>query len=182
MNSKLSLMTACLLAAQVHAKETPHNIIYMIGDGMGPAYTSAYRYFTNNPDTAQIETTVFDSILVGMARTYPDDDTYVTDSAAGATALSSGIKTYNGAVAVDVNKKPVNTMLEMAKAQGITTALIATSQINHATPASFAAHNEFRKNYKQIADDYLDNTIRGKPPVDLMLGGGYVILCGRIAT
>lgn len=63
-------------------------------------------------------------------------------------------------------------MLEIAKEQGMTTALVATSQINHATPASFAAHNESRRNYDDIANDYIDNKIAGKLPVDLMLGGG----------
>ncbi|WP_029842505.1 alkaline phosphatase [Vibrio parahaemolyticus] len=172
MTIRYSLLAASLLAGLVHANEAPKNIIYMIGDGMGPAYTTAYRYYQDNPETKQIEPTVFDSILVGMAHTYPDDDTYVTDSAAGATALSSGIKSYNGAVAVDTHKKPVKTMLEVAKEQGMTTALVATSQINHATPASFAAHNESRRNYDQIADDYLDNKVNGKLPVDLLLGGG----------
>ncbi len=172
MTIRYSLLAASLLAGFVHANEAPKNIIYMIGDGMGPAYTTAYRYYQDSPETKQIEPTVFDSILVGMAHTYPDDDTYVTDSAAGATALSSGIKSYNGAVAVDTHKKPVKTMLEVAKEQGITTALVATSQINHATPASFAAHNESRRNYDQIADDYLDNKVNGKLPVDLLLGGG----------
>ncbi|TMP76687.1 alkaline phosphatase, partial [Pseudoalteromonas phenolica] len=93
------------------------------------------------------------TMLKGMAHTYPDDHTYVTDSAAGATALSSGHKSYNGAIAVDTAKKPVKTMLEIAKEQGMTTALVATSQINHATPASFAAHNESRRNYDDIAND-----------------------------
>ncbi|EXJ27492.1 alkaline phosphatase [Vibrio parahaemolyticus] len=172
MTIRYSLLAASLLAGFVHANEAPKNIIYMIGDGMGPAYTTAYRYYQDNPETKQIEPTVFDTILVGMAHTYPDDDTYVTDSAAGATALSSGIKSYNGAVAVDTHKKPVKTMLEVAKEQGMTTALVATSQINHATPASFAAHNESRRNYDQIADDYLDNKVNGKLPVDLLLGGG----------
>ena len=49
---------------------------------------------------------------------------------------------------------------------------MATLQINHATPASFAAHNESRRNYDDIANDYIDNKIAGKLPVDLMLGGG----------
>jgi len=144
----------------------------MIGDGMGPAYTTAYRYFKDDPNTKVVDPTVFDTILRGMAHTYPDDHTYVTDSAAGATALSSGRKSYNGAIAVDTDKKPVKTMLEIAKERGMTTALVATSQINHATPASFAAHNESRRNYDEIANDYIDNKIAGKLPVDLMLGGG----------
>lgn len=144
----------------------------MIGDGMGPAYTTAYRYFKDDPTTKSVEQTVFDTMLTGMARTYPDDHTVVTDSAASATALSSGHKSYNGAIAVDTDKKPLKTMLEIAKQRGMTTALLATSQINHATPASFAAHNESRNNYDEIANDYIDNKIAGKLPVDLMLGGG----------
>ncbi|MCK8134275.1 alkaline phosphatase [Pseudoalteromonas sp. 2CM28B] len=165
-------LLALLCTTGAFAQTAPKNVIYMIGDGMGPAFTTAYRYYKDDPTTKEIETTVFDTMLKGMAHTYPDDHTYVTDSAAGATALSSGHKSYNGAIAVDTTKKPVKTMLEIAKEQGMTTALVATSQINHATPASFAAHNESRRNYDDIANDYIDNKIAGKLPVDLMLGGG----------
>ncbi|MCF6434411.1 alkaline phosphatase [Pseudoalteromonas sp. MMG022] len=166
------LATSIVLSTNAFAASMPKNIIYMIGDGMGPTYTTAYRYYMDDKKTKEVEPTVFDSILVGMAHTYPDDDTVVTDSAAGATALSTGTKSYNGAIAVNTEKKPLKTMLELAKSQGMTTALVATSQINHATPASFAAHNESRRNYDDIANDYIDNKISGKLPVDLMLGGG----------
>ncbi|MEM5480604.1 alkaline phosphatase [Pseudoalteromonas fuliginea] len=172
MKKQISLLALLCATSGVYAESTPKNVIYMIGDGMGPAYTTAYRYFKDDPATKEIEGTVFDTILKGMAHTYPDDHTYVTDSAAGATALSSGHKSYNGAIAVDTDKKSVKTMLEIAKERGMTTALVATSQINHATPASFAAHNESRNNYDDIANDYIDNKIVGKLPVDLMLGGG----------
>ncbi|MBQ4835188.1 MULTISPECIES: alkaline phosphatase [Pseudoalteromonas] len=173
MSRKISAVAAAislLASSQIYA--APKNIIYMIGDGMGPAYTTAYRYYKDDKTTKTVEPTVFDSILVGMAHTYPDDNTVVTDSAAGATALSTAIKSYNGAIAVDTKKKPLKTMLQMAKENGKTTALVATSQINHATPASFAAHNESRRNYDEIADDYVDVKVAGKLPVDLMLGGG----------
>lgn len=49
----------------------PKNIIMVIGDGMGPAYTTAYRYFNDDPTTQVIEETVFDRHLVGMSSTYP---------------------------------------------------------------------------------------------------------------
>ncbi|MFC0119621.1 alkaline phosphatase [Pseudoalteromonas xiamenensis] len=170
MKIKTTLCTALLLPFVTIA--APKNIIYMIGDGMGPAYTTAYRYYMDNPETKVVDPTVFDSMLKGMAHTYPDDHTYVTDSAAGATALATGTKSYNGAIAVDTQKHDLTTMLEIAKHLGKTTALVATSQINHATPASFAAHNESRRNYDEIANDYIDNKIDGKLAVDLMLGGG----------
>ena len=159
-------------SATTPANALPNNIIYLIGDGMGPAYTTAYRYFSDDPATEGVEATIFDQLLVGMASTYPDDDTYVTDSAAAATALATGHKSYNGAVAVDHKHNKLGTLLEKAKRQGMATAVVVTSQINHATPASFLAHNKNRRNYEQIADNYLSNLIAGKPVADLLFGGG----------
>jgi alkaline phosphatase len=150
----------------------PKNIILMIGDGMGISHTTAYRYYSDLPSTINVETTIFDQILVGTARNYPDDSTYITDSAAGATALATGHKTYNGAIGINRNKDELETVLERAKKVGKKTALLSTSQINHATPASFAAHNISRQNYNEIADEYLDSHINGRPKVDLLLGGG----------
>jgi alkaline phosphatase len=148
----------------------PKNIIMIVGDGMGPAYTTAYRYFHDNPETNVIEETVFDRLLVGMASTYPARVSgYVTDSAAAATALATGVKSYNGAIGVDVDKKPVETVLEWAKRQGKKTGVVVTSQVNHATPASYLAHNESRRNYNAIADSYIDEGIKA----DVILGGGW---------
>ncbi len=148
----------------------PKNIIMIVGDGMGPAYTSAYRYFRDNPNTDTIEQTVFDRHLVGSSSTYPARVSgFVTDSAAGATALATGNKSYNGAIGVDVNKKPVESVLVWAKKQGKKTGMVVTSQINHATPASYLAHNESRHNYDEIADNYL----AAHENIDVLLGGGW---------
>lgn len=150
-----------------NAPNVPKNIVIMIGDGMGPAYTSAYRYYKDNPDTQEIEQTVFDRLLVGTSSTYPARVSgYVTDSAASATALATGTKTYNGAISVDTNKQPIATIMEKAKALGLSTGVAVTSQINHATPAAFLSHNESRRNYDELAHSYL------KTDTDVMLGGG----------
>jgi alkaline phosphatase len=169
--STLLLSAVCMTAL---AQQKPKNIIMVVGDGMGPAYTSAYRYFHDDRATPAVEETVFDRLLVGMASTSPARTSgYVTDSAAGATALSTGVKSYNGAVAVDTNKEPLLTVLEWAKQQGLKTGIAVTSQINHATPAGFSAHNESRYNYNEIADSYFDQKIAGKFTLDVMLGGGW---------
>lgn len=153
--------------------EKVKNVIVLIGDGMGPSYTTAYRYMKDNPSTQQMEETVFDQYLTGMAKTYSNDkDENVTDSAAAATAMAAGIKTYNGAISVDKNEQPVETVLEAAKKNGKSTGLVSTSQITHATPGAFGAHNESRDNYDEIADDYYDEMIDGKHKIDVMLGGG----------
>jgi alkaline phosphatase len=149
---------------------SPKNIIMVIADGMGPAYTTSYRYFNDDPTTDIVEETVFDRLLVGSASTYPASVSgVVTDSAAGATALATGYKTYNGAIALDVNKNSVETVLEFARKQGKKTGIVVTSQINHATPAGYLTHNESRNNYNAIADSYIDNGIKA----DVYFGGGW---------
>lgn len=166
------LLSLSLLLAPAVALAAPKNIIYMIGDGMGPAYLAGYRYFSDDKATAEVENTIFDELWLGMASTYPDDDTYVTDSAAGATALATGFKSYNGAISVNRQHIPIGTMMQLAKKQGKANGIVASSQVNHATPASFLAHNKSRRNYNEIADMYLDYRIEGKTVADVILGGG----------
>ena len=85
--------------------KNPKNVIFMVGDGMGPAYNSAYRYYADNPNTKELDQTAFDKYLKGTNRTNPNDPKEnVTDSAAGGTAFATGYKTYNGAISVDNNK------------------------------------------------------------------------------
>ncbi|MBF7074824.1 alkaline phosphatase [Glaciecola sp. MH2013] len=152
----------------------PKNIIMVVADGMGPAYTTAYRLYKDLPETPMIEPTVLDEFLVGTARTYPAPVSgYVTDSAASATALAAGVKTYNGAIGLDVNKQPVESVLHRAKRLGKKTGVAVTSQIVHATPASYIAHNESRRNYDAIADSFLDDRLGDAMVADVMLGGGW---------
>ncbi|MFS0766235.1 alkaline phosphatase [Peribacillus phoenicis] len=166
-------------ADRVSAKGNPNkepeikNVIFLIGDGMGVSYTSAYRYLKDNPGTKAAERTEFDKYLVGQQMTYPEDSAQnITDSASAATAMSAGVKTYNAAIAVDNDKSEVKTVLEAAKEKGKATGLVATSEITHATPASFGAHDENRKNMNSIADDYYNELIKGKHKIDVLLGGG----------
>jgi alkaline phosphatase len=111
---------------------------------------------------------------VGQQTTYPNDlEHNVTDSAASATAMSTGVKTYNGAIAVDKNQSKLKTVIETAKEKGKATGLVATAQITHSTPASYGAHNINRKNMRAIADDYYDDLVKGKHKIDVLLGGGF---------
>lgn len=149
------------------------NVIFLIGDGMGVSYTSAHRYLKDDPTTPVADRTEFDKYLVGQQMTYPEDHAQnVTDSASAATAMSAGVKTYNAAIAVDNDKSEVKTVLEAAKEQGKATGLVATSEITHATPASFGAHDENRKNMNAIADDYYNELVNGEHKIDVLLGGG----------
>jgi len=135
------------------------NIILMVGDGMGLTQISAGTYAYGN--TSNFERLRY----VGIQKPYASNK-LITDSAAGATAFSCGVKTYNGAIGVDADTMAVKTILEEAEEMGKSTGLIATSSITHATPASFIAHNKYRKNYEAIAADFLDTE------VDFFVGGG----------
>ena len=140
--------------------DQPKNIILMIGDGMGVA--QVYAGLTANGGRLFLDNFKH----VGFSKTYSSDN-YITDSAAGGTALSSGVKTYNGAIGVDPEKKPVKTILEKAEDKGLATGLVSTSSITHATPASFIAHQANRNQYEDIAADFL------KTDIDVFIGGGY---------
>nr|WP_263313139.1 alkaline phosphatase [Mammaliicoccus sp. Marseille-Q6498] len=151
----------------------PKNVIFMVGDGMGPAYNSAYRHFADNPDTKEIEETAFDQYLKGQQKTDPKDSKEnVTDSAAAATAFSTGQKTFNGAISVDNNKQKLKSVLEQAKENGKSTGLVATSELTDATPASYASHVDDRDKKDEIAQQFYSQMINGQHSVDVLLGGG----------
>jgi alkaline phosphatase len=95
-----------------------------------------------------------------------NDEEKITDSAASATAYSAGIRTYNGAIGVDSDRKAVPTVLEVAQRQGLATGLVATSSITHATPAAFASHVPDRNMEWEIARQLAGSG------VDVMLAGG----------
>lgn len=139
--------------------QKPKNIILMIGDGMGTA--QIFAAYTANGGRLNITNMPYSGFI-----TTQSSDNYITDSAAGGTAFSAGEKTYNGAIAVDVNNQPLTTILEYAEQNGLSTGLVSSSAITHATPASFIAHNESRNNYEDIASDFL------KTDIDIFIGGG----------
>lgn len=144
----------------------PVNIILMIGDGMG--ITQVYSGFTVNHGHLNL----FQCNHIGFSKTYSSSD-YITDSAAGATAFSTGSKTYNGAIGLNKDSLPVRTILEYAEEKGLSTGLVSTSAITHATPASFIAHQVSRDNYEGIAADFL------KTDIDVFIGGGSDHFCIR---
>lgn len=110
--------------------------------------------------------TVFERFInIGFHKSHASDN-LITDSAAGATAFASGVKTYNGAIGVNARKEPVPTLLEMAEKKGMATGMVVTSSITHATPAAFIAHVEGREDDEGIALGFLDT------PIDLFIGGG----------
>ncbi|HEJ7931389.1 alkaline phosphatase [Serratia marcescens] len=178
--------TAALKASL--SDKTVKNVILLIGDGMGDSEITAARNYAEGaggyfkgidalPLTGQYTHYSLDK------KTHKPD--YVTDSAASATAWATGVKTYNGALGVDVNGKDQPTLLEIAKAAGKATGNVSTAELQDATPAALVSHVTSRKCYgpeetsEKCAANALENGGRGsiteqllKTRADVTLGGG----------
>ena len=153
-----------LLAANEKQEiKKPKNIILLIGDGMGLSEVSASYFFKDSKPNFDRFTTI------GLIKTSAAD-ALVCDSAASATAFATGVATYNGAIAVDMQKNPVPTIIEKIIPMNISTGIISTSSIMHATPASFYAHADSRKSYQDIAA-FLPTS-----KIDFIAGGGTKFL------
>ena len=124
--------------------DTPTNIIFLIGDGMGLSAVSSSFYFNDGPS----EFMKFKHI--GLSRTSSASHK-VTDSAASGTAMAAGQKTDNGAIGVDTLKLPIPNITELLSPLGWSTGVVATSTITHATPASFYGHVEKRSQEDSLA-------------------------------
>lgn len=142
------------------------NLIFMVSDGMGPAslsMTRSFRQFRGKFPTFSVwistdisdglpidDTLVLDQHFIGSSRTR-STSSLVTDSAAGATAFSCGLKSYNGAISMLPDHTPCGTVLEAAKKAGYMTGLVVTTDITDATPACFSAHVNIRLEEDLIA-------------------------------
>ncbi|MBT2501130.1 alkaline phosphatase [Curtobacterium sp. ISL-83] len=129
------------------------NVILLIGDGMGDSEITVARNYQYGaagrlpgldalPLTGSY--TTYSVVKDGADKGKPD---YVTDSAASGSAWATGTKTYDGAISVDVDGKPQQTLLELAKANGLRTGDVSTAEIQDATPAVQVAHVGSRSCY-----------------------------------
>jgi len=141
----------------------PKNVIIMIADGGGFNHYKSADYYNCGCSLCQ----PYEQFPVCLAMsTYPYGGSYnprrtwrkfdyvdkgATDSAAAATAMATGVKTYNAAIGVDVHKKPVLNLVERAEQLGKSTGVVTSVPFSHATPAGFTVHNPHRDNYQEIA-------------------------------
>ncbi len=152
-------MALCLSAGAQERR--PHNIVMMIGDGMGVAQVTA-----GHTKKGRLELQKFQQLGLLLTHAYGAD--YITDSAAAATALSTGVTTLNGMIGVGPDSLRRETVLERAKEKGKKTGLVTVCSITHATPASYVAHVLSRDMELEIALQIADER-----KADLYLGSGW---------
>ncbi|MCP1164149.1 MULTISPECIES: alkaline phosphatase [Bacillus] len=151
----------------------PKNVIIMVMDGTSSSATTLTRLYKGKP-------LALDEMVTGGVRTYSAESA-ITDSAPAATALATGNKSNSGYVGVlpsivsspgvkpikeEDKLRPVANVLEGAKRTGRATGIVATAEIQHATPAGFSAHHVNRKRFDVIAEQQVFQHI------DVVLGGG----------
>ena len=151
----LMLVTSCCNNSQPKVK----NVIYLIGDGMGfGAVTSLLL--------SEDEMTGFEQAsVIGLSETCSANN-YVTDSAAGGTALATGTRTNNGFVGADPEGNQLTSVLRKAQAMGKKTGIVVNTTLTEATPAAFYAGVTSRKMVFDIAKQFTESN------VDVAIGGG----------
>lgn len=135
------------------------NVILLIGDGMG--LTQVYAGYTANRGKLNL----LQMINIGLSKT-SSADSYITDSAAGGTAMATGRKTNNRYIGVDATGVKHPAIPDLVQRYGMESALISAGDITDATPAAFYGHQSDRAMEEDIARDFLNS------PVSIMIGGG----------
>ena len=160
----ISLLTTILLIFQAafifpsfDAQKTDFqeckNVIFMIGDGMG------FNSLEKTKAECGVEL-VMDTFPIQSASRTASANSIVTDSAAGGTALATGVRTANGALGVymgdrnAVSSHPMN-LSELAVSQGKLAGVITTDSTAGATPGSFSVHVADRDYEDQITAQQL---------------------------
>ena len=124
------------------------NVILMIGDGMGEQHIEAGNIYRSN----KLNMERFAVIGEVMTRSLTPG---ATDSAAAATAMATGVKTYNSRISYKDGKN-LETVAELAKAAGKKVGVVVTKPVTDATPAAFLSHAKSRDDSESIARQLVD--------------------------
>ncbi|MEN6419340.1 MAG: alkaline phosphatase [Clostridiaceae bacterium] len=139
-------------------------IFLLIGDGMSTPQIQAASEALAAENHAPLSFVSFP--VCGYAHT-KNVENEVTDSAAAATAISSGVKTTNGYLGLDPSGNRLTSIAELLRDAGRKIGILTTVSLDHATPAGFYAHVGSRRTYNDIADDLFASGF------DFFAGGGF---------
>jgi alkaline phosphatase len=188
---------AVVVASSSFAAKQAKNVILMIADGTGfNAYAAAAMYegrygkevfngkgwiklavstYPLNQSSKPQRTGIQDPKLVySPDKAWDKSDAYKwlkatpTDSAAAATAMGTGVKTYNNSIGWSDMNEPLSNVHYLFKKEGKATGVITTVPWSHATPAGMVARTKSRNNYKGIAKEMIEQS-----GMDVIMGGGH---------
>lgn len=166
---RLSYLLLFVLLAGMSSAQTAKYVFYFIGDGMGVNQVNGTEmYLAEQEGRIGAKSLLFTSFPVASVATTFSATNSVTDSSAAGTALATGSKTYNGAIGMDDQKQPLQSVAAQAKAAGKKVGVATSVSVDHATPAAFYAHQPDRDMYYEIATDL------PKAGFDFYAGGGFL--------
>ena len=166
---RLSYLLLFVLLAGMASAQTAKYVFYFIGDGMGVNQVNGTEmYLAEQEGRIGAKSLLFTSFPVASVATTFSATNSVTDSSAAGTALATGTKTYNGAIGMDDQKQPLQSVAAQAKAAGKKVGVATSVSVDHATPAAFYAHQPDRDMYYEIATDL------PKAGFDFYAGGGFL--------
>lgn len=157
-----------LLSSFSYAQKTAKYVFLFIGDGMGDnAIYATELYKATLENSIAVEPLAMSQFPAQTFMTTTSANSLTTDSSAAATAMSTGYKTDNHKVAIDPTLQiNYETLAEKAKKLGYKVGILSSVAIDHATPASFYAHQAKRNDYDQIAKQIATSNF------DFFAGGG----------
>lgn len=167
---KKLIYTLFFVLISVAANGQAKYVFYFIGDGMGVNQVNGTEMYRAELQDGRIgiEPLLFAQFPVATMATTFSATNSVTDSAAAGTALATGQKTYNHAISVGEDKNAIQTIAEKAKKAGKKVGITTSVSIDHATPATFYAHQPERDMYYEIALDL------PKADFDFYAGSGFL--------
>jgi alkaline phosphatase len=143
--------------------QKPFGIVLFIGEGLGPERLAATRLYVGGAD-AHLE---LDSMSHLALVTNASKDFAVADSAAAATAIATGAKVKNGAIAMEATGKPLTSIVDLARQRGRAIGLVTNGKITGPACAAFYAHTIDRTDEDDLARQLAEG---GK--IDIVMGGG----------
>ncbi len=162
-----ALLAGCAGVAPGRGGDAPKNIIILFADGAAPTQWEFGRFTARalrNESFAVTDVVMRDGVI-GLLSTY-SLDSFITDSAAAASAMSTGHKVNNFAVAMAPDGSRWPTLMQEAKARGKRIGLVTTATVYDASPAAFSVNAGDRGQAQAIVDQYL------QMGPDVLLGGG----------
>src|SRR3984893_14308654 len=150
-----------VLSFQHLVVQKPFGIILVIGEGLGPDRIALTRVFVGGSDARLAIDGMPNVALV----TNHSRDFAVSDQAAAASAVATGVKVNNRSLSVDPMGKPLASILELAHSRGRATGLVTNGSPTNATCAAFYAHATNANDIEQVANQLVEG---GK--IDLCLG------------
>lgn len=148
--------------------EETKNVIFLIGDGMGPYQTRLFETMTipSENNYSDNEDIFYGYLLPYQCSANTASLSGVTDSAAAATALACGYKTINRYIGMDKDQNKVQSLTELAASLGKSTAVMSTEASTGATPGGFSAHVNDRGLSSMIKMDQRNLTLKHQTIVD----------------